>query len=304
MVTRTLKLPSSYALCVSPSERLVASIGRNVVIADLVNRKRLSSSHPLSHPSRAAVSPDDDILAVKSTWGEIAILATGDGEKLTSYRPRKQDEGAAIHFSIDGSYLVDASWSGEIRVRRTSDLAAVEAFSFKGEMITSVSRNAAGDRWLFEHTTKYSAEVTTPRRPYLSLWNWPLRGLDTVIDPGFESIYAAELAPTAPYLAAVGFCKVTEARELRIFSLSGKCVASTPLTIGGTGSSTRWSHDSNLIGTVSKGEFLVFSVPKLLLRTKFAEKYPSDIAFLKNGTEVLLGSWSSGRIASLLPSNT
>lgn len=303
MASRALKLPTSYALCVSQSERLIAAIGRNVVIADLECRKRLSSSHPLSHPSHADFSADDRLLAVKSTWGEIAVLDAQSGEKLCSHRPRRQDEGAAIRFAPDRDSLVDGSWSGEIRVRQASNLSCVESFAFKGEMINAVSRSERGDLWLFAHTPKYKPEAAEILRPYVSLWNWPLRAVQSTINVGLKTLDAAALAPTAPYIAVVGFCEQTNSQVLRILSTSGTVLASTPLTVGGTGSCTRWSQDSKLVGTVSKDEFVIYSAPYLNPYATYPEKYPSDFAFLSGGAEVALGSWSAGRIAAMVHSD-
>ena len=229
MASRALKLPRSYALCVSPSEQLIAAIGRNVVIADLEHRTRLFSSHPLSHPSDADFSADDRLLAVKSTSGEIVVLDTKSAEKLYSHRPKRQDEGTAIRFAPGGDYLVDGSWSGEIRVRRVSNLSGVESFAFPGEMINAVSRNEQGNLWLFAHTTKYNGATADTPRPYVSLWNWPLHAAQLTFNVGLKTLEAAALAPTAPYIAVVGFCEQANGRVLRILSTSGAVMASTPL---------------------------------------------------------------------------
>jgi len=303
MASRTLKLPTSYTLCVSSTERLLAAIGRNVVIADLHNRKRLCSSHPLSHPSNADFSADERLLVIKSTWGEVALLDAGTGEKLSAHRPKRQDEGAAILFNAEADFLVDGSWSGEIRVRQVSNLSVVESFAFMGEMIEAVSRSASGDCWLFAHTTKSSRDLTKVPRPYVSLWRWPLREQELSFTVGLKTIETAALAPSAPYMAVVGFCENTNGRVLRLLSTVGVVIASTPLSISGTGSSTRWSHDSKLIGTVTKGAFVIYSAPELIPYASFPEEYPSDLAFLKSGTEIVLGSWTAGLVTKLVPND-
>lgn len=299
VVTRSLKLPQSYSLTTSPSERLLASVGRNVSMTDLSQRKRLWVSHPLSHPSDAAFSPNEELLSVKSTWGEIALLNVENGENLVSTRPKQQDEGAALHFSVGGDFLVDGSWSGEIRIRQATDLSIVETFSFKGEMITAISCNTSGKQWLVTHQPKTTAAGPPTRRPYLSIWTWPLRVPEREIDPGFDNLYAAVLSPCSKYIAAVGYSRATQTQELRVLTSLGEIVATTPAGHGGTGAKTCWSHDSNLIGKVGNGEFVIFSMPDLHLRTKIQEQYPSDVTFIRGGTEIVLGSWSTTRIATL-----
>lgn len=194
---------------------------------------------------------------------------------------------------------MDGSWSGEIRVRQTSNLTTVEAFEFKGEMITSVSRNSTGDRWLFSHTTIHTPEVSETPRPYLSLWNWPLRNIEQKFEVGLRILNAAVIAPSAQYIAVVGFCDETERTVLRLLNAGGKLLASMPLEHGGTGSSTRWSSDSKLVGTVTKGEFRIYSVPDLTPYVTFTEQYPSDLAFIGGCKEMVLGTWNYGRIVQL-----
>ncbi len=301
MTSRALKLPTSYDLCISPSGSLIAAVGRNVVVADMLSRSRLHSSHPLSHPSDADFSPDDRHLVVKSTWGEIALLDARSGEKLASFRPKRQDEGALILFAADGVSVVDGAWSGEIRVRQISDLATAESIAFVGEMIRSVSRNDVGDLWLFGHTTKTLPAPSTTPRPYLTLWSWPLRAPKTKIDVGLRILDAAALSPDGSYIAVVGHFDTENQKVLCLLSQCGDCLASTELTMGGTGSSTRWSRDSKLVGTVAKGEFRIYLVPDLNLYAVYPEEYPADLAFPSNGNEVVLGSWSAGRSAALPP---
>jgi len=248
-------------------------------------------------------SSDDKLLVVKSTWGEIAVLDAANGEKLTSYRPKRQDEGAEIRFAPEGDLLVDGSWTGEIRVRPAASPSAFESFAFDGELINSVSRNRDGDLWLFGHTTKYNAAVAEAPRPYVSLWKWPLRAPQSTINVGLKILDEASLAPTAPYIAVVGYCANDKSKVLRILSIDGELLASTKLELGGTGSSTRWSPDSKLIGTIMKGRFVVYAAPDLTPYATYEEEYPADLAILSSGSEIILGSWSAGRIANLAPSD-
>jgi WD40 repeat protein len=229
------------------------------------------------------------------------LLDTQSGEKLASFRPKRQDEGASIFFAPDGKSLVDGAWSGEIRVWQISDLPAFNSFSFRGEMICAVSRSECGDLWLFGHTTKTLPEPSTTPRPYLTLWKWPLRGPTTKIDVGLKILSAAALSPDGSHIAVVGHCDSENCKVLRVLSTDGVLLASTVLTLGGTGSNTRWSSDSRLIGTVSKGEFRIYSAPDLHLYAVYSEEYPADLAFLSSGDEVVLGSWSAGRTAALPP---
>lgn len=136
MASRALTL-TSYELALR-SGHFIAAVGRNVVVVDMQTRGRLHSSHPLAHPSHADFSADDRHLVVKSTWGEIALLNTRSGEKLASFRPKHQDEGASILSAPDGDSIADgAEWSGEIRVRQISELPTVKSFTKRRDDLRS-----------------------------------------------------------------------------------------------------------------------------------------------------------------------
>lgn len=299
MAARTLKLPSSYDVRASASERLVAAIGRNVVVADLRARRRLWSAHPLSHPSSADFSSDDGFLAVKSTWGEVALLSCETGEKLVSTRPRVQDEGSAIRFAATDQFIVDGSWSGNILVRQITDLSVIECFHYEDEMIGAVSSDANRKVWLFAHKPKAVSNSSEPRRPYITIWDWPLTQPKTRIEIGLDILYSAELAPSGRHIAMIGFSNAEKRKQLRLITLKGFVVATTTIAAGGTGSRLRWSPDSALIGTVGRGEFLVFAARALAPYAQFQEPYPSDLAFIGGNSELILGSWTAGRIVNL-----
>jgi hypothetical protein len=299
MALPKIKLPTSYEVCVSPQERLIAAVGRNVVVADLLTRKRIASWHAFSHPDHVAFSPDEKLLAIKNTSGEVAILDLATGDVRARSRPKIRDEGAAIYFSPCGTCLVDGSWSGKIRVRKVDDLSVVNEFAFPGEMITEVSASLDGSRWMFGHKPKTPADAQFGAPPYLSIWTWPFREPLATIPSSFDNVYAAQLAPSAQHVAVVGHCRANHAHELRLLALSGDVVASAAVSLGGTGSKTRWSRDSRLIGTIAAHEFRVLAVPTLNTVASIPAEYPSDIAFIGNNTEVFLGSWKWGRVDAL-----
>jgi hypothetical protein len=300
VATPTLKLPASYSLAISPGNRLLAALGRNVVVADMETRKRVYSSHPLSHPSDAAFSRDGTLLAIKSTWGEVVVLSAADGSRLMGHRPKQQDEGAPLHFSADDQYLVEGSWSGEIRVRNVHDLDVESAFSFPEEMIKVVSPDSAADTWLFAHQPCLR-EGLPDRFPYLTLWQWPLREPKHRIPSNFDILDAAALAPSGDYIAVVGFSRAKQLRELRLLTPTGRLIASTPIPEqGGTGSLIRWSNDSMFAATLVKDGILIVSIPELIPVACLTARYASDLAFLSPDAEVVVGTWERGYVETFL----
>lgn len=299
MAMATLKLPTTYTVCVSPRERLLAALGRSVVVANIESRKRIGSWRALSHPSEAAFSPDESLLAVKSTWGEVVVIEPETGVERARWRPKKQDEGSSIHFSRCGGYLVDGCWSGHIRLRQVNSMEVVSEFTYQGQMIQDISKSANGGLWLVAHVPKTPVGAQRGDQAYLTLWSWPLRSPERRIELGVDSLYAAELAPSEEYIGVVGYSNATKRTELRVLSLDGKVLSALAVETGGTGCSLRWSPDSRLIGVVIAGAFQVFQVPELTALESISDQYPSDLAFIRGGAEVILGTWSGGRIQAL-----
>jgi hypothetical protein len=292
--SRTLKLPTSYHIATSASERLVAAVGRKVVLADLQQRKRLWSTHALSHPSSADFSGDESMLAVKSTWGEIALLDTVSGDTLVSTRPKAQDEGADIRFA-GADHLIDCSRSGDIRVRQVSDLAVIETFHFENQLIPTVSFNAERQVWLFFHIPKWLNN--TRRNDYITIWDWPLKQPKAELDTGLSGI-TAELSPSGEQIALSGLDASSRTNELRVLTLDGSLIAKVQTKSLAT--VVRWSRDSKSIATCEmQGGFHVFDAQTLALRAQFQEMYPSDIAFIENDSRLILGSCTAGCIVDL-----
>ena len=69
-----VRLGRSYDVSVAPDEASVVSLGRNVVRWDVVRQRRLSSSHPLSHPSYLDWAVSGSSVIVKNTAGRSVIL--------------------------------------------------------------------------------------------------------------------------------------------------------------------------------------------------------------------------------------
>ena len=111
-----LNWPAAYELWCSRDGRLLGAVGRNVVVADLERRERLSTSEPLSHPSSATFSANGEALAVKATSGHIVVLNPQTGALIKDHRNRK--EGSNLACSPDGEYLVGGSWDGTFTVRQ------------------------------------------------------------------------------------------------------------------------------------------------------------------------------------------
>jgi len=266
------------------------------VCVDLRATKRIGSRHPLSHPSHASFSYAEAHLAVKSTSGEIAILTVPEGSVVASKAVDAPDEGACVHFSACDKYVVDASWSGSVRVRHSGTLIDAAKFAFPGEMITVVSPSADRMTWLFAHQPRAQSEVR--RAPYLTLWRWPLQRPAATIPSRLDNLHSAALSPCGSRIALIGYRRGSDQTVVSMMTLDGQVVREAQTSLGGTGSNTRWSADGKLVGTVQADGFAVFRTDDLSLYARLPARFPSDIAFI-GSKRLAIGTWSGGSIAEL-----
>jgi hypothetical protein len=238
---------------------MLACLGRNVVVIDVAARQRLSSSHPLSHPSNACFSPDGGTLAVKSTSGRIVIIEPRSGEVLLDHRNQKDGEGGEVQFSPEGDMLVDGSWGGGLTVRQAMDASIQSREQFPGEMIRRVTHDEDRRNWLFEHSPKFRPEQTSRPRSYAVLRNWPFR-------PVSDGAVVA---------------------------------SSEPFDHGGTGNEIAWSTDGRHIASVQARKFVFYRASDLAVEGEVVSQYPASISFRAGAQEVALGSWNTSAIVPL-----
>jgi hypothetical protein len=295
--TRKLQLPSTYRLATTPSERFLASVGRNVVLADVPQRRRLASSFILSHSCSAAFSPCETLLAIKSTSGALAMCELPSLKVLARYQPMHRDEGVPPSFGPDANLLVDTTWSGSLYVRRTHDLSVEKRIEFPGEMLFSLSASTDGMTWMVGHRGKFIDDDGNREPTYLSLWTWPLaHPLRVLSFPGKE-VTAAELSPCGTRILVAFQHRDPMRAEVAMLNLEGERIDS--VSGGEYVSQLRWSPDSTMLGAVSRGCFLIFTVSPFECTRCVESQYPSDLRFLPRSRVVALGTWERGYLMEM-----
>ncbi|MBL8576290.1 MAG: WD40 repeat domain-containing protein [Mesorhizobium sp.] len=221
-----LNLPPASGFSCSDDGRLLAGIGRRVIVVDLAARRRLSSSLPFSHPCHTSFSPDGSKLAVKSTSGRIAIIDPVSGEIAHDFENDSDGEGCAVRFSPDGRELVDGSWCGDLIVRSTSGHAG-KRLSFPDGLITDVVHDLSRTVWLVLHQPRVVGDADELPPSYVTIWHWPFSGapvrrinLKSVVD-------AICLSPDGNLMAFVEGFEESRAHIARV--ADGQIIASSEL---------------------------------------------------------------------------
>ena len=275
----------------------MGAIGRNVVVLDLERRERVSTSHPLSHPSSATFSANGDALAVKATNGHIVVLNPETGVVISDHRNKKEGEGSNVACSQDGEYLVDGSWDGAFTVRHMLTGQILLRDELRGEMIRRVTHDERRQTWAIEHQPKAQGGENMPPPGYISVVEWPFSSLRSAKVVSFRRhLDAPTVSPDGKRLCF----RDRHQNELFVARLhDGEILARVPLQIGGTGSDLAWSNDGAIIGAVGSDGFVFFRGSDLAPLGRHPAKYPSSVLFHPNENDVLLGTWNTSSVEAL-----
>jgi len=108
---RAFVIGRSYGVCFSADEERLAVVGYTVDLFDVSVGKRVAKAHPFKHPSSVDVSKNGDVIAVKSTSGDIALL---DGQTLDLLQfiagSGGSGGGSDALLSARGGFVVDGTW--------------------------------------------------------------------------------------------------------------------------------------------------------------------------------------------------
>jgi len=292
------KIGKSYKVAFSRDGQLLATLGRDVFIWDLALKSKVVRSHPFSHPSYAAFSPDQRYLAVKSTSGQIVIIDARSGRTVIDFKNAADGEGSNLEYSSCGQFIVDGTWNGRLSVRCASSGAREFVQDFGGEMICGVHSSGDGKHWIIVHGPRATSHDRPPPPDYFSIWSWPFRrGSYRVLPARIPFLRSSALSPDGALLAVVYGAPPD---TLSVFQVEdGICAGTVPIQRGGgTPLALGWATDGLLLGSVQEPNVVFYAWPGLRKLHELALEYASDVEFSPRDGVLALGSWQIGWVLS------
>ena len=292
---RPPKLGKSFSIKFSPKRELLLSVGRSVYCWAESGRKKLATAHPFSHPAYLDISPDSETVAVKNTYGEIAVLSLPTLERRDTLQQSVGGQGCQLYFSTCGKYMVDGSWQGDLVGRHVTSGAVEFAERFDHTMLTWLSHT--GDRDTFVYVRQPKAIGDAPPQPSLvAVRRWPFgSNQEQIVKGGWRQVMAAAISHDAKRVAVLHH--TGGALRLEVVDRSSSSTISTEdFPYGGTNESLSWSPDGHLLACVQRGRIAFFESDTLELVASHEDPHPCFVEFSPDGGLVALGSWEQGTV--------
>lgn len=290
------QIKKSYCVRFSADNTLLVSCGRDVVMWECPEIRKLWRTHPISHPCHLAFSPGGTKLAVKNTAGEMVILATTSGEILYNFHCKRDGEGSNLHFTSDGLHLVHGSSEGSHIVRVVLGLVTFRE-EFYPDMVMSVHRLPNNVYW-FHHWRRHFGEYDVEHKDRLIGRTWPfVAGSYEIVELPFETCSGIAFSSDGKMLAILTR-GVPPLITLHSFPGVQQLSSFVPQEDRKWVTSIRFSPAGDIL--VATGDALtLLTVPDLNVDLSFAMPYSCDVDFTGDGATLAVGSWSAGEVFRL-----
>ncbi|MEK7883326.1 hypothetical protein [Methyloversatilis sp. NSM2] len=286
-----MMLTSCYEISASTDETLLAVVGERLTVIDALARRKLLSAQPLPHPSHADFSPDATRIAVKSTSGRIVVISRHTGEQLLNCRNEAEGEGTAAMYSACGEFLVDASWSGKLRVRNAHNGNVLKVLAFDNESIQAVCPTLDRRTWFVVHQPKVRSPTESLGHQYVTRHQWPFESAadELPLRVAYLESSAAAVSTTGDTIAFAG-----RSRLAKYSTSTGELLASVPLQ---DCAKLRWSSDGSTLVAVLRDSINVVQSASLNTIRTVNQEYAADGLLSSRHGYFFAGGWSSGHFA-------
>ncbi len=298
MPIRPLKLKSSYSVGYSPSGENVFTLSRDISLWDIASRKKSWRTHPFPHPSYATFSPNGDLIGVKSSSGQIVILATKTGQTIQDFKNAQEGEGSNLLFSTCGRFIVDGSWEGFLTVRDAFSGIVRYRKENKGVMVSRVHAARDASLWVVQYSPRATTHDRSPLGDYFTVQAASVPdGASTPLGIRLPFITASAVSNDGSRLAVLFGASP---KTLQVYELpSEKLLWQDCVTIGGSGWALCWSGAAAYLASVQKDCVVHYSGETGKRLMEFPLQFPSDVDYSPDGQTIALGSWQSGEIVPL-----
>lgn len=153
------RLRATWAdLSFAPDGERIIAIGRNLVMWDVSVGKRLHVAKPLSNMSSVAFSRSGDLLALKNTSGQIAVLSASELSVRAGPVDDGHGEGSSILAGAEPDTFVVPSWSGHVTLR-SSSLEILAETTFAPGMLELLAVDDGAMTWAIVRSADVFAEI-------------------------------------------------------------------------------------------------------------------------------------------------
>lgn len=284
---RSHRIGRSYEVAFAPDGGTVCALGRNVVLWETRRKRRVASAHPLSHPSYASFSPNGNVLAIKSTGGEVVILDASDLSMRHRLGGEDFGEGCEVFIDAASQFVIDGAWSGALLVRSLNDGAVIWDERWDG-MAKAIATTP--DRQTFAYALSDRQSGTTSI--YVRPWPFDRHQGRLVAEMGQEDCHCLALSPDGTRIAAI----TNSALGVWSCATGGSAAVAIPMVDIGRG--LAW-HPTDDRLAVAAGPQVFLLDASLAQVWRVAVPYASSVEFSTDGSLLAVGAWEEGFVGVL-----
>ena len=267
--------PRCFSLALSDRGDIVAAPCHRIIVANVHTGKRLISFRALRNSSSICFSPDGSELAIKNTFGQIAVADPYTGRILRDFGTIEIGSSSNIKYSPCGSFLVTATHHDGIQILNSRTGVEEWVWKFPGEYVNNISHTSDRKTWCFLHHIIARAPDRPPDIPYLSILDWTYKSY-AVTPLSFGPVSEAILSPSGRHVALSGYVHDPFSYVYQIIELSGEVVTS------GRGEGTfhlRWSQNGDLLSIADGRGLKILTFPEFKTVAEFKSSENYDIVF-------------------------
>ncbi len=270
------------------NQYLAAATTNKVIIYEFDSFKIISQFAEIKNPSYIQFSPDNKLLAIKSTSGAIGLFSLESYSFLRKFKYfREGGDGSNIYFTPDNQFIIDGDWLGNIRLINIDDGLITILDKNENTMIKRIEYDEKGR--VFHIQKFYRGGISITDESYHSVSRWKYSKNEKKIFPLDESNKLSRIGNELVYNIEKRYyinihikSPKNKQREIVLYNYrldSVMCRKHITGEVINYYTNSSISGDGNYFGIVFANKVQIYSTDEFKLEKEIDVEFPKHIEF-------------------------